>query len=187
MEGAMMKPRPKWCGLWGCAFVLAVALPAWAEDAGTPEQNIEALDVKIQRLKDDVLDLNTRLFRLQEDLLYPEDSSVVVFLSVEGGNYFSLDAVKLMLDDTMVTSYLYTDREVSALKKGGIQRLYMGNMKSGDHQLAAVFTGKGPQGQDYKRAETIPLTKEKGAAFLKLVIRDDPTKQQPEFVYETWH
>ncbi len=168
------------------AATLLTAAPVGADDMPKPEQDIDALDVKIQQLKDDVIDLNTRIFRLQEELLYPEDSSVVVFLSVEGGNYFALDSVKLMVGDTMVTSYLYTDRELTALKKGGVQRLYMGNLKTGDHQLAAVFTGKGPQGQDYKRAETIPLSKQKGAAFIKLVVRDDPTKKQPEFVYETW-
>jgi hypothetical protein len=182
-----MKLRHALVGLWCCALVLVAGLPAPAEEAPNPERDIEAIDVKIQRLKDDVLDLNTRLFRLQEDLLYPEDSSLVIFLSVEGGNYFELDSVKLVLDDAMVTTYLYTDREVTALRKGGIQRLYMGNVKAGDHQVAAVFTGKGPQGQDYKRAENIPLTKDKGAAFLKLVIRDDAVKKQPEFVYETWH
>lgn len=182
-----MKLRHALVGLWCCALVLVAGLPAPAEEAPNPERDIEAMDVKIQRLKDDVLDLNTRLFRLQEDLLYPEDSSLVIFLSVEGGNYFELDSVKLVLDDAMVTTYLYTDREVTALRKGGIQRLYMGNVKAGDHQVAAVFTGKGPQGQDYKRAENIPLTKDKGAAFLKLVIRDDAVKKQPEFVYETWH
>jgi hypothetical protein len=182
-----MKLRHALVGLWCCALVLVAGLPAPAEETPNPERDIEAMDVKIQRLKDDVLDLNTRLFRLQEDLLYPEDSSLVIFLSVEGGNYFELDSVKLVLDDAMVTTYLYTDREVTALRKGGIQRLYMGNVKAGDHQVAAVFTGKGPQGQDYKRAENIPLTKDKGAAFLKLVIRDDAVKKQPEFVYETWH
>jgi hypothetical protein len=182
-----MKPHHAVIGFWCLSVVLAMGSPSWAEDPPNPERDIEALDVKIQRLKEDVLDLNTRLFRLQEDLLYPDDSSLVIFLSVEGGNYFVLDSVKLVLNDTMVTTYLYTDREVTALKKGGIQRLYMGNVKSGDHQLSAVFTGKGPQGQDYKRAESITLAKEKGAAFLKLVIRDDDAKKQPEFVYESWH
>jgi hypothetical protein len=173
-------------GLCWLAPTLLFAFPVSAQDIQKPEQDIEALDVKIQKLKEDVIDLNTQIFRLQEELLYPEDSSVVVFLSVEGGNYFALDSVKLMVGDTMVTSYLYTDREVTALKKGGIQRLYMGNIKAGEHQLAAVFTGKGSQGQDYKRAETITLNKQNGAAFIKLVVRDDPAKKQPEFVYETW-
>lgn len=169
-----------------CALALLPAVPLSAAEPQQPEQTIDTLDVKLQALKDDIIDLNTHIFRLQEELLYPEDSSVVIFLSVEGGNYFALDSVKLLLNDTLVTSYLYTDREVTALKKGGVQRLYMGNVKTGDHQLSAVFTGKGPQGQDYKRAETIPLHKQKGAAFIKLVVRDDLAKKQPEFAYEAW-
>jgi hypothetical protein len=158
-----------------------------AEEAGAPRKEIESLDGQVQKLKEEILDLNTLLFRLQEDLLFPEDSSVVVFLAIDGGNYFGLDSVKLNLDDKLVSSYLYTDREVGALKKGGIQRLYMGNVKSGEHQLVAVFTGKGPQEKDYKRAETVRFSKGDGASFIKIIIKDSTQKEQPEFVHETWN
>jgi hypothetical protein len=158
-----------------------------AQEANAPPQEMESLDGQIQDLKQKILDLNTLLFRLQEDLLFPEDSSVAVFFAMEGGNYFALDSVKLNLDDKLVSSYLYTDREVGALKKGGIQRLYMGNVKSGDHQLVAVFTGKGPQEKDYKRAETVRFNKGAGATFIKIIIRDSSEKEQPEFAYETWN
>jgi len=167
-------------------FLLWHLSPTHAEEGIMPDQELESLDTEIQNLKEEILDLNTLLFRLQEDLLFPEDSSVIVFLGIEGANYFTLDSVKLHLDGFMVSSYLYTDREVMALKKGGIQRLYMGHIKSGDHQLVAVFTGKGPQEKDYKRAETITINKDKGSTFLKLIIRDDPDKKQPEFTHEAW-
>jgi len=173
-------------------FTLLLVLPVWGQDlrvavsGKVSNKNLESLDPKIQSLKEEILELNTLLFRLQEDLLFPEDSSLVVFLSVEGGNYFNLDSVKLHLDDTMVSSYLYTHREVTALRKGGVQRLYTGNIKSGAHQLVAVFTGTGPQEKDYKLAETISIEKKKGAAFIKIIIRDDADKKQPEFKYETW-
>ncbi len=150
-------------------------------------ESIESLDPKIQSLKEEILELNTQLFRLQEDLLFPEDSSVVIFLSVEGGHYFTLDSVKLHLNDTLVASHLYTDREVAALGKGGIQRIYQGNLKSGDHQLVAIFNGVGPQKKDYKRAETIEIKKEKGATFIKLIVRDNVIIKQAEFIHETWH
>ncbi|NOY85253.1 MAG: AraC family transcriptional regulator [Nitrospirae bacterium] len=150
-------------------------------------ESIESLDPKIQALKEEILELNTQLFRLQEDLLFPEDSSVVIFLSVQGGHYFTLDSVKLHLNDTLVASHLYTDREVAALGKGGIQRIYQGNLKSGDHQLVAIFSGVGPQKKDYKRAETIQIKKEKGATFIKLIVRDNTVIKQAEFIYETWH
>ena len=149
-------------------------------------EDFQTIDEEIEKLKEDVLKLNTELFRLQEDLLFPEDSSVVVFLSVEGGNYFRLDSVKLKLDDKMVTSYLYTEREFTALRKGGVQRLFMGNVKTGEHQFVAVFTGTGPNETDYKRAETFTFVKEYGPTFLKLIIRDDPAKKQPEFTHESW-
>lgn len=158
-----------------------------AEEPSPSRVEIESLDGQIQDLKEKILDLNALLFHLQEDLLFPEESSVVVFLAIEGGNYFALDSVKLNLDDKLVTSYLYTDREVGALKKGGIQRLYMGNVRSGDHQLVAIFTGKGPQEKDYKRAETVQFNKESGASFIKIIIRDSSQKEQPEFTYETWN
>ncbi len=148
---------------------------------------IESLDPKIQALKEEILELNTQLFRLQEDLLFPEDSSLVIFLSVQGGHYFKLDSVKLHLNDTLVASHLYTDREVTALGKGGIQRIYQGNLKSGEHQLVAIFSGVGPQQKDYKRAETIQIKKEKGATFIKLIVRDDAIIKQAEFTYETWN
>jgi hypothetical protein len=167
-------------------FVTVSSVPAAAGEGSATYGESESLDAETQKLKEDILDLNTELFRLQEDLLYPEDSSVVVFLAVEGGNYFDLDSIKLNLDDKMVSSYLYTEREVGALKKGGIQRLYTGNVKSGDHRLVAFFTGRGPQEKDYKRAETIPFNKETGATFIKIIVRDSPEKEQPEFVYETW-
>jgi len=173
-------------GLFGSSGVFLTDF-AFAEEGLPPEREIEALDPQIQQLKEEILDLNTLLFQLQEDLLFPEDSSVVIFLSMEGGNYFALDSVKVNLDDTLVTSYLYTDREVSALKKGGIQRLYTGNVKSGQHQLVAVFTGVGPQEKDYKRAEVIPFKKENKATFIKIIIRDNPVKKQPEFIYEAWN
>jgi len=172
-------------------FLMSFAASAQETMQSVPEEpgmgEIESLAPEIDALKEEIIELNSLLFRLQEDLLFPEDSSIIVFLSIEGGHYFSLDAVKLHLNDTLVSSYLYTEREVSALKKGGIQRLYAGNLKMGEHQLVAIFSGIGPQQRDYKRAETITINKEKGATFIKLVVRDNLVRKVPEFAHETWH
>ena len=150
------------------------------------ETGIESLALEIDALKEEIIELNTLLFKLQEDLLFPEDSSIVVFLSIEGGHYFTLDALKLHLNDSLVSSHLYTEREVSALRKGGIQRLYAGNLRMGEHQLVAIFSGVGSQERDTKRAETITIHKEKGATFIKLIIRDNQLRKVSEFTYETW-
>ncbi len=176
-----------------CVILMLCPLTGRAEAAeDSKEQNtvsadIDVLEPEIQALKEEIVELNTLLFKLQEDLLFPEDSSVVVFLSVEGDHYFQLDSVKLTLNDQMVASYLYTDREKKALKKGGIQRLYIGNVRSGEHHLVAIFNGEGPQQVDYKRAETFSFKKEKGPVFIKLIVRDHLEMKRVEFAYETWN
>lgn len=63
-----------------------------------------------------------------------------MYLSLDVGVYFQLDAVELVIDDETATHYLYTERQVNALKRGGVQRLYMGNVNQGAHQLTAFLS-----------------------------------------------
>jgi len=130
---------------------------AFGEEGLPPEREIEALDPQIQQLKEEILDLNTLLFQLQEDLLFPEDSSLVIFLSMEGGNYFALDSVKVNLDNTLVTSYLYTHREVSALKKrGNTTPLYRECEIRGTSTGRGVYGG-GPSGKGLQKGRSHPF------------------------------
>jgi len=151
----------------------------------SPAENM-ALDDEVQTLKQQVLNLNRELFVLEEELLFPANTQVVVFVSMDVGKYFTLDSVELKLDDDDVSSYLYTPREADALLRGGVQRLYTGNLKTGEHELVALFTGKGPNGRDYRRGATINFEKAIGAKFIELKISDRDSKQQPEFVVKEW-
>jgi hypothetical protein len=146
----------------------------------------QGLDTQVQDLKQDVLDLNRDLFMLEEELLFPANTQVAVFLSMDVSNYFEIDSVQLRLDDKQVANYLYTEREVDGLNRGGVQRLYLGNVKFGQHELVAFFTGKGPQGRDYRRGTTITFRKGEGAKFLELRVSDRQRAQQPEFVIKEW-
>lgn len=170
-----------------------LALAAWAGLAGTPALAVDqpvpapaALDGELQDLKDEVLDLNRELFLLEEELLFPANTQVAVFLSMDVGEFFDLDSVQVSLDDKDVTSYLYTDREVTALHRGGVQRLFLGNLKTGTHEITAIFTGVGPNGRDYRRGATLKFEKGIGAKFVELRISDRALKQQPEFVVREW-
>jgi len=89
-------------------------------------------------------------------------------------------------DNTVVANYLYTEREVQALYRGGVQRLYLGNLRSGSHELVAVFTGKGPHNRDYRRGATVTFDKATGPKYIELQIRDETTSQQPEFRVKEW-
>lgn len=161
------------------AFATHAADPPASTDA-------QALDTRIQTLKQDVMELNRDLLVLEEELLFPASTQVAVFVSMDVGTLFQLDSVQLKLDDTVVSNYLYTDREVQALYRGGVQRLYLGNLRAGKHELVAVFTGKGPHDRDYRRGATLTFEKATGPKYIELQIRDETRSQQPEFRIKEW-
>ena len=150
------------------------------------EANTRGLDQDIQGLKKDVVDLNKDLFVLEEELLFPANTQVAVFLSMDVGTFFSLDSVQLKIDQKEVINYLYTQRERDSLLKGGVQRLYLGNLKVGQHELVAFFNGKGPNDRDYKRGASIRFEKGVGAKYLELKIDDRQKKLEPEFEIKDW-
>lgn len=154
--------------------------------ASKGKQDIKSLDENIQNLKKQVLKLNRDLFILEEELLFPATTQFTVFLSMDVGELFKLDSVQLRIDDKVVANYLYTDREINALYRGGVQRLHIGNLKTGRHELVAYFVGKGPQGREYKRGATLSFEKKPGAKYIELQITDSVTKRQPEFRIKNW-
>lgn len=147
---------------------------------------MRSLDEETQDLKKAVLDLNRELFVLEEELLYPANTQVAVFVSMDLGDYFGLDSIQLSLDGKDVSNYLYTDREVDALYRGGVHKLYLGNLKVGEHELVAIFTGKGPHDRDYRRGATLTFEKSIGAKYVELVISDREQSLQPEFQVREW-
>ncbi len=141
---------------------------------------------QLQELKKISIELNRDLFILEEDLLFPANTQITVFLSMDVGEFFKLDTVELLIDDETVSSYLYTQQQIEALQKGGLQRFYIGNLKTGSHEISAFFIGKGPKGKDYKRAATLVFEKGTDPLPLELKIIDSTQKYQPEFSIVKW-
>jgi hypothetical protein len=166
-----------------CLFICLGVTLAGAEPTA---DDGKALDQQVQDLKKNVLELNRELFILEEELLFPGNTQVSVFLSMDIGNYFKLDAVQLQIDGKELTNHLYTEREILALQRGGVQRLYLGNLKSGEHELVAFFTGVGPNSRDYKRGATVSFSKGIGPKYLELKIVDSVAVQQPDFEIREW-
>ncbi|HZO23957.1 MAG TPA: hypothetical protein VFB37_15770 [Steroidobacteraceae bacterium] len=152
----------------------------------TGPSDTRGLDQEVQGLKKDVVDLNRELFVLEEELLFPANTQVAVFVSMDVGDFFALDSITLKIDQKEVINYLYTPREVEALLKGGVHRLYLGNLKVGKHELVAFFSGKGPNDRDYKRGATLKFEKGIGAKYLELKINDRQRRLQPEFEIKDW-
>ena len=198
-------------GILVCAGAIGAATPTWAVtpattaapaatpaapaadspapaavDPAVPSADFKTLDQAVQDMKKDVIDLNKDLFVLQEELLFPANTQVAVYVSMDVGAFFALDSVTLKIDNKEVKNYLYTAREADALLKGGVQEIYLGNLKVGKHELVAFFTGKGPMDRDYKRGANINFDKGVGAKYLELKITDRVTKHQPEFRIKDW-
>ncbi len=168
------------------------AVDAALEEA-IDEETLEAaaleegsLDAEIEALKKEVLALNRDLFILEEDLLFPPNTQFSVFLSMDAGALFSLDSVQLKINDKNIANHLYTERELTALKRGGVQRLYIGNLPSGEHEIVAIFTGLGPKGRDYRRGESVVIEKTTEPQFVEFMIADDTGKEQPQFDVRVW-
>ena len=178
--------------------VLALGLlaPAWGQDAAkapvaaasaaAPAASSAGLDTRIQDVKGDVIRLNRDLLVLEEELLFPANTQLALFVSMDVGKLFELDSVQIKLDDKLVTNYLYTPGEVKALHRGGVQRVYLGNLRAGEHTLVAFFTGGGPHERDYKRGTTLKFEKGTDPKYIELRIKDSTAKLQPEFDVKVW-
>jgi len=171
----------------------AAGRPQFAPDSGTATAALDrsrtdarTLDEEVQDLKKLAVDLNRDLFLLEEELLFPANTQVAVFVSMDVGEFFALDSVEIKLDDKDVANYLYTEREVDALVRGGVQRVYVGNLKAGEHELVAMFTGEGTHERDYRRGASLVFDKGIGPKYIELTITDRESKLQPEFVVKEW-
>jgi hypothetical protein len=166
----------------------ASAPSASPSTAGVPATGAAAasLDGRIQDAKSDVIKLNRDLLVLEEELLFPANTQVALFVSMDVGKLFELDSVQVKLDDKVVANYLYSPAEVKALHRGDVQRVYLGNLRTGAHELVAFFTGGGPHARDYKRGATVKFDKGTDAKYIELRIKDSTGKLQPEFDVKVW-
>lgn len=160
------------------ALAILIVIPCVASD--------ETVTEEVEKLKQAALELNRDLILLEEELLFPGSTQVAVFVSMDVGEFFQLDAIRVDLDDKTVASHLYTSKQIDALYRGGVQRIWVGNVKSGEHRLNAFFTGKGPAGRDYKRAAEIVFEKGSDPSLLELRIVDSTQKLQPLFEIHEW-
>lgn len=146
--------------------------------AEVTREQIKGLDEQVQDIKKDVLDLTSELSRLEEKLLFPSNTQVSLFVSLKGDEDFVLDSVQIKLDNKVVAQHLYTYKEIEALRAGGVQRIYTGNIKTGDHALVASFIGRAKSGNEYQRSENFTVTKAVGPKFVEIQIGGSSASDQ---------
>jgi len=154
--------------------ISAFLLSAVAYGEGIPKEQIKGLDEQVQEIKSDVLSIAAELNQLEEKLLYPSNTQVAVFVSLAGGETFRLDSVEIQLDGEPVAHHLYTFKDLEALRKGGVQRIYTGNVRSGEHDLQVRVLGKTEGGTEFEKSGRFKVAKEVGpkAVEISLAVRD---------------
>jgi hypothetical protein len=158
-------------------------LEVYAEEVS--REQIKSLDEQVQDVKKDVLNLSAELARLEEKLLFPSNTQVSLFISMHEGDDFRLDSVQLKLDNKVVAQHLYSFRELEALHMGGVQRLYLGNIKTGEHELVISYAGKAPAGGEYKRSGIYRVNKDVGPKFVEIKIAG-PESTEQDIQFRDW-
>ena len=121
--------------------------------------DMRSLDGQVQEIKSDVLGIASELSNLEERLLYPSNTQVAVFVAIEEDDDFRLDAVKIEIDGELATHHIYSYKELEALQKGGVQRIYTGNVPTGDHQLSVTMIGKLKNGSEFNKTDQFSFAK----------------------------
>jgi len=129
-------------GLWTVVIVLGLmrAAPTLGQDLS--KEQMQGLDEQVQEIKSDVLSIAVELNRLEERLLYPSNTQVAIFVSLADGETFRLDSVQIQIDGQPAARHIYSFKELEALQKGGVQRIYTGNVPTGEHRLEVSIAGK---------------------------------------------
>lgn len=161
-------------------FFLLMFMMASAHASDNVEKDL-SLQEQINAQKKEMIALGRDIKVLEEVLLYPSKSRVSVFLTMDVAVLFSLEKVKLLLNDKVVAEHVYSTREVKGFGKGSAQRLFIGNMEPGKYKLTAIFQGKGPRGRPYKRGVKGLFLKANNQKILEISVEDDEKKQQPVF------
>jgi len=130
------------------------------KNISSDQQQMRGLDEQIQEIKSDSLRMSAELSQLEEKLLYPSGTQVAIFVALAKGDTMRLDAVRLQIDGQLVAHYIYSAKELQALRKGGVQRIYVGNVATGDHKLDVLVDGKLEGGTDFSRSGQFTFRKE---------------------------
>ncbi|MDJ0793537.1 MAG: hypothetical protein QNI98_04760 [Woeseiaceae bacterium] len=143
------------------AIPLAITLFATAI-AGAQDltgADMRSLDGQVQEVKSDVLNIASELNNLEERLLYPSNTQISVFVEIAEDEEFRLDAVQVTINGELATHHIYSFKELEALQKGGVQRIYTGNVPTGDHEIGVTINGKLENGNDFSESDSFSFSK----------------------------
>lgn len=149
---------------------LLLTTTAHAEEVS--KEQMKGLDEQVQEIKSDVLEIATELNHLEERLLYPSNTQVAVFVTLKADDTFLLDSLDLSINGEAVVHHIYSYKEIEALKRGGMQRIYTGNLRSGEHEVQVTMLGKTKEDSDLSRSESFLIEKSVGPKAVEIILSD---------------
>ena len=166
----------RWRTFLSLLATLLVTMAAMATSAQEPSKDaMQSLDEQVQEIKSDVLAIAAELNNLEEKLLYPSNSQVAIFVSLEEGDSLGLDSVQISIDGEFVAHHIYSFKELEALKKGGVQRIYTGNVRTGDHQLEVSIAGSTSGGRKIGQSQSFSFSKEVDPKLVGITLASQAT------------
>ena len=135
-------------------------------------QDMQSLDGQVQEIKSDVLSIASELSNLEERLLYPSNTQLAIFVSVPEHETFRLDAVQIQINGELATHHIYSFKELEALQNGGVQRIYTGNVATGEHELSVTMSGKLKSGSEFNETNSFLFAKGVEPKALGLTLAD---------------
>lgn len=169
-----------------CRMITTTMLACMLVSINTVIMAADNIEGRVQGLKKEVLSLNREIRQLEQEILFPSSTQLAVFVSLDVGQFFRPTSVKLKLNDKLVTSHLYTNSDIKAMKKGGVHRLYTGNIKMGKHELTAFATGLDQNKREMKIGTTLKFKKGEATKYIELRIRDEEGKRRASFNSSEW-
>ena len=159
----------------GLVRVVVVAISLLLPFGALPAQELtgaelRSLDGQVQEIKTDVLAIAAELGNLEERLLYPSNTQLALFVSLDQGDDVRLDAVQIAIDGELATHHIYSFKELDALRKGGMQRIYTGNVTTGTHELTITMSGKLSSGSDFEHTDKFSFSKDVEPAALGIAL-----------------
>lgn len=148
--------------------LLITSICAHAQEVS--KEQIKGLDEQVQEIKSDVISIAAELNQLEEKLLYPSHTQVAVFVSLAEGEDFRLDSVDIEIDAEPVAHHLYTFKELEALRKGGVQRIHTGNVRTGEHEMLVTLKGMTKGGSDFEQSGRFTVNKGVGPSFVEITL-----------------
>jgi hypothetical protein len=166
--------------------LLGLATAVSRSDEGSQEPHFARIDQEVQAIKQEILDINRDLSSLEEELLYPPEHRLTVFLSLSSGTTMDLKVLRIHLGGDTLVHHEYSNAEMEALRKGGVHKAYIGRIQKGEHVLQVQLSGTGRKDRVFDIVNDATFTKRQNAKYVELRVSESSLARVPRLTIESW-